>query len=56
MNEPKAEVPSSDLNTQDAETPVSGKKPDWDAHFNWLKTQPQLEENPVDQLRREEDR
>ena len=29
---------------------------DWDAHFNWLKTQPKLATNPVDDLRAAERR
>jgi hypothetical protein len=29
---------------------------DWDAHFAWLKTQPKLSTNPVDDLRSEERR
>ena len=29
---------------------------DWDAHFAWLKTQPKLATNPVDELRGEERR
>ena len=29
---------------------------DWDAHFAWLRTQPKLETNPVDELRAEERR
>lgn len=28
----------------------------WKEHFEWLKTQPPCEENPVDQLRRLENR
>lgn len=32
------------------------EKPDWEAHFSWLKTQPLLDANPVDELRREEGR
>jgi hypothetical protein len=29
---------------------------DWDAHFAWLKTQPEVTTNPVDDLRAEERR
>jgi hypothetical protein len=29
---------------------------DWDEHFTWLKTQPKLATNPVDDLRAEEQR
>lgn len=29
---------------------------DWDAHFAWLATQPKSETNPVDDLRRHEQR
>ena len=29
---------------------------DWDEHFNWLMTQPELTTNPVDDLRAEERR
>jgi hypothetical protein len=31
-------------------------QPDWESHFAWLKNQPLLEENPVDELRRGEGR
>jgi hypothetical protein len=33
-----------------------GSGPDWESHFAWLKTQPQLTTNPVDDLRAEERR
>lgn len=39
--------------------PEKGSKetgPDWDAHFAWLKTQPRITTNPVDDLRAEERR
>lgn len=41
--------------------PTVGKQPpsagaDWDAHFAWLKAQPSLATNPVDDLRAEERR
>lgn len=29
---------------------------DWDAHFAWLKSQPQFQSNPVDDLRSHEQR
>ena len=31
-------------------------KADWDSHFNWLKRQPVMETNPVDELRKTEKR
>lgn len=34
----------------------SGGANDWDAHFAWLKSQPCLESNPADELRRSEGR
>ena len=36
--------------------PSVGAKPDWDGHFAWLKRQPQIEINPVDELRQAEKR
>ena len=41
--------------------PAAGKRSpaaggDWDAHFAWLKAQPRLATNPVDDLRAEERR
>jgi antitoxin (DNA-binding transcriptional repressor) of toxin-antitoxin stability system len=33
-----------------------GADPDWDAHFAWLKAQPQAATNPVDDLRAGEGR
>jgi hypothetical protein len=36
--------------------PNKGAGLDWDAHFAWLRTQPKLETNPVDDLRAEERR
>jgi len=36
--------------------PDAPDKPDWERHFTWLKSQPLIEENPVDKLRREEGR
>lgn len=33
-----------------------GAGTDWDAHFAWLKAQPQVATNPVDDLRAEEGR
>lgn len=33
-----------------------GSSTDWDAHFAWLKTQPPVATNPVDDLRAEERR
>ena len=35
-------------------TPDAG--PDWDSHFEWLKGQPSIDANPVDELRRNEHR
>lgn len=37
-------------------TQSRGAGVDWDAHFGWLKTQPRLATNPVDELRAEERR
>ena len=31
-------------------------KADWNAHFEWLKRQPLVEANPVDELRAQESR
>jgi hypothetical protein len=33
-----------------------GAAVDWDAHFEWLETQPGAETNPVDDLRKQEGR
>ncbi|MDA1273545.1 MAG: hypothetical protein O2960_05775 [Verrucomicrobia bacterium] len=31
-------------------------EPDWERHFAWLKNLPESAENPVDELRRDENR
>ena len=36
--------------------PKRGAKPDWNSHFEWLKKQPVIETNPVDELRKAEKR
>lgn len=37
-------------------TGLASSKVDWDAHFAWLKAQPPLETNPVDELRKAKQR
>lgn len=36
--------------------PRHGSKPDWKGHFDWLKKQPAIPINPVDELRQSEKR
>ena len=36
--------------------PKHGSKPDWKDHFDWLKKQPAIQINPVDELRQTEKR
>ena len=36
--------------------PKPEKGVDWDRHFAWLRNQPEIQANPVDELRRAEDR
>jgi hypothetical protein len=36
--------------------PKRAAEPDWDSHFEWLKKQPLIDNNPVDELRQTEKR
>ncbi|MBI2149006.1 MAG: hypothetical protein HYU27_00170 [Acidobacteria bacterium] len=42
--------------TLTAGRPKRSADADWDSHFGWLKKQPVIETNPVDELRRTEKR
>lgn len=42
--------------TLTAGRPRAEPGPDWDSHFAWLKSLPESAENPVDELRRGENR
>ncbi|MBI1872998.1 MAG: hypothetical protein HYS05_03800 [Acidobacteria bacterium] len=39
-----------------AGTPARAARADWDSHFDWLKRQPIIDSNPVDELRQLERR
>ena len=42
--------------TLTAGKPKAGDVTDWNSHFEWLKKQPVIEGNPVDELRRTDHR
>jgi len=42
--------------TLTAGRPKRASKPDWNRHFDWLKTQPAFETNPVDEMRKTDKR
>src|SRR5712692_9714384 len=42
--------------TLTARRPKHASKPDWNSHFRWLKEQPAISINPVDELRQSEKR
>ena len=42
--------------TLTAGRPKRSATPDWNSHFDWLKSQPVIETNPVDEMRKSERR
>jgi len=50
------ETPNDRPLTLKAERTPKKKKYDWDEHWRWLKSQPALKENPIDEIRRWDNR